>query len=714
MNTDDSKPNTGDNHQQPTENVVGDLTEAAIILTGEVISHITGVPGGGVVGSLVSRYGKRLIEYHLPDALPNLFILEKSNKSGQEPDIPPFLVVGLGRCGCHVTAELAEHLAFATALSRAAVQPKSTVTSLAKLFPFNNRNSPPIFNFEPILVIGDIDETAFADVDGMLNTGGVSDETKERLFRLTYHPLATGGAGHVPLFAEFLTRSLLLLPSLKASDEDSPWSHARNFLLNYFSETRSTSRLVFYVFSTGGGSGAGSASEIMKAQRFAMIKARVPEPQVYFTGVAVLPQNVVLNQRHGINTGRTIVQYLSDLNLVLDDKSRYNQAPGFQGSAYVIGEGTKTDLMPWEGLAFISNDVMAAAVEGSMSVEQIESSSNRYIAQQMFNMAAAQAPTAQYKTEEATPITKRNYQSIRLDPQDLKTGLIGPYGICYSVASQGQLFDKDRPSRGIDRMFLRALQLPSKTGENIGKDTNESLIEGISVAPRRKELYKGMIGKLQTKLDTESPLLEKDDFVEISELEFFKRCPRIVLVFTVPQDGEVSGDIIGRLLNDLVVWTFPNLDTPRHAIVRGTTSLYTLSIFVESSVVLCPDVQISVQNYIKMCWKQRTTLAQSFRTQYNEIIDKEPPISDEEVGNWLGLVEQYGTNVPNFDTTMSQLNNKWQEYIARSNIDETTRKKLSEQSVELSFLSIKEVASALRFINYIKHWERPQQIDYDE
>ena len=54
-------------------------------------------------------------------------------------------------------------------------------------------------------------------------------------------------------------------------------------------------------------------------------------------------------------------------------------------------------MMPWNGLAFISNDVMSASSSDPLNLEEVESNANQYIAQQVFNLAAAQFPAAEFE-----------------------------------------------------------------------------------------------------------------------------------------------------------------------------------------------------------------------------------------------------------------------------------------------------------------------------
>ena len=676
--------------------------------TGENIAK----PNGGTeVVRFISRYGKKLFNYHV-NLAENQFDKFPSKENNPEKS-PPFLVIGLGRCGCHITADLAQIIASFSPKRETIVgenqEKNKNIFNKDLRELFRPSKSSPVLKFQPIMLIGDIDETAFQDVDGLLEHGGVTDEVKTRLIQLNYKPIAEGGAGHVPLFSEFLTKGILLLPH-QSENKESDWREAKKFLTNNFFNSLQLSRLVFYIFSTGGGSGSGGAPEIMKAQRYAMSISNKPEPQIYFTGVGVLPQAIRKDRKTLINTGRNIIRYLADLNISLNEDSDYGKAPNFQASAVVDrNKGLEpTKIMPWDGLALISNDVMSAMNDYQpLTLEEVESNTNQYIAQQIFNLAAAQFSVARFDKDEDVQLTRENYQTIRLDPQDLKNGLVGPYGICFSVANSNQFLDKQ--SLGLDKMFLRAIGLPkyysSERGENIS-----SLIEGISVAPTDKKSYGDLLKKLWKKLEVNS--LEAQDFEEIKEIELFQKCPRVVFVFTAPQDGRIDAHSHERI-STLIEWLFPNLQQRRLAVVRGTTAYYTLSIYIETSVILTPDIQSAIKNYLKLCWKQRTTSPEKFKQTYKEFIEQQPPILDEKVAEWLGETENYGVEVNNFNTLKDELNSKWQNYLGKNSqelLNNPYSRDLTDYRVESTYMLASEVASALRFINYANRFELPDII----
>lgn len=756
------------NKKNQEANISNELLESVIDVALEL--GATYAPGPvSKAAALLSRHGKTLIDYWVikNKKQEEIRVAEEDSQAGKNEDqesgvnvqdIAPFVVIGLGRCGCHVAAELAAIIE--------ANQPKkdSEVLSTRDHKLRDNRSwlsnflkpgvsGNQVFQFEPVMLIGDIDETSFLDVDGILEQEGVPQEIQKQFLKLNYQPLAEGGVGHVPIHAEFLTKSLLLLPGTK-QEVDHPWETARGFLTTFATRVEKLPRLIFYIFSAGGGTGAGSAAEVMRAQSYAKIMAKINR-EMYFTGTAILPQEILSDQRKLLNTGRTIVQYLADLNIQLEDKDSYYDAPDCIAGSFVkfseskeqidqledLGAEEITDsnieatndvdnndindenlysseeelgeepVLPWNGLAFISNDVMAASSSNPLGLGHVETKANQYIAQQMFNLAAAQVSTGEFSSIEGNipAPQKKNYQAIRLDPNDLKTGLIGPYAICFGVSPSLSL-DNKNITDSVDEMFLRAISLPTYNEYSSQVKSEVNLIEGISIAPWNREEYSEKITKLREMVRDG---FSKDSFKDFNEIPFFEKCPRIIYSLTAPQEGEVLSTCKARL-DDLTKWLFPNLLQTRSAISWGTTKFYSLSIYVETSVLLAPDIQTAIFNYLRLCWKQRHSSIDEFHEKYEEFLTKEPPIKTKDIADWLGVREEYGKNIPNFNTLSKDYNRKWIRYVEQHcKDDQELKKKLLRNRVENVLLTDAEVSAAIRYINYAYHTRKRETVMYD-
>ena len=682
--------------------------------------HILG-PKGVELGRLVSLYGEPLINYCIEPEEMAERPKEPEEKLPYDKGVPPFVVVGLGRCGCHVAAEFAG-MAAANRPGGVPIARNQRGTWVTNFFG-TRQGLLPALQFEPIMLIGDIDETTFADVEGLMRQGGVPRDIREDFLKLHYQPLAEGGVGHVPVFAEFVSKGLLLLPEID-SDGMPAWSPARRLLLNFQTEGKQVPRLVFYIMSTGGGSGAVSGAVFMRAQSYAKAVSNV-EREMYFCGVGIMPSSITRDQTQLINTGRMIVRYLADLNLRLDDTQAYDRAPICQASMFAEmseaalsgGPGLTRDadqqhlerkpLLPWNALALISNDVMNGLEDQTLTFGEAESNANQYIAQQIFNLAAAQFPAAEFeKDQDNTPITRKNYQQIRLDPNDLKSGLIGPHAVSFAAAPTEA--SNDRDLRVIDEMFLRALSLPGQY--TVKGSHGNQLIEGISVSPCEKNQYQQMLAALTKEIETEQQArLTRESFENLCKIPFFERCPRIIYSLTAPQKKDIPSSYNERL-SDLIEWAFPNLTQARGAISWGTTAFYSLSLFVETSVLLVPDVQLAIVNYLRLCWKQRRTDVNDFLAAYKKFKNQDPPITDEAVQEWLGETEQYGVNIPNFDSVSAEYDRKWLSFVERHCREPKRKRALMGHSVQNTLITSREVAAALRYINYANHLVRAEPI----
>lgn len=671
----------------------------------------------GAIGTeltkITSVYGKQHFSYWINEQKPDLPGQEQGRL--EQKNEPPFAVIGMGRCGCHVTTALAQMVTVATGRRKPSGDGDSSWNLVSRLF--RPDSVAGVLRLEPIMLVGDIDETTYEDIDGLLNEPGEGPGVADRILRFGYRPLAVGGAGHVPLFAEYLTRGLLYLPpTADEAKTDRGNGTARNYLIDSYLQAPHHARLVFYVFSAGGGTGSGAAAELIRAQRYAIANATGPEPQIYFTGFAVLPADVRTNNRRMVNTGRMLVQYLADLNVRLDGEGDYSDAPTFQSGCHVETEEGAKQMLPWDGLALVSNDVMFIEDAPGATREGAETKANQYMAQQMFNLAASQFQTEEYEAQGALPISPFNYQSLRLDPQDLRNGLNGPYAIAFGATHPDETSDPN----WFERMFLRAIALP-----RYHADRTQDLVEGISVAPENKATYAEKIDKLFGYLAQPASAegdgaakrveLQQEMFAELATLRMFNSCPRVVFVLTAPQDGIIPPRTEERL-GDYLGWLLPNVDTVRAAIVRGTTRYFTLSMYLEGSVLMCPDVLLPMMNYIKLSWpKTRNSSVAEFMEQFNAIIAQSPPVRDEDIEEWIGSTEDYGANVPNFENITKIHDRNWQKFVQSAGLKDKNRTEaLMTYNIEQVYLKPAEVAAAMRYLNYVYHNRPPVTVTMED
>lgn len=159
----------------------------------------------------------------------------------------------MGRCGCHVAAELAaiswEHRS--ASQSNSHKRTKHFFETI-NIFRGKGRKGRDVtFGFNPLFFLGDYDGSSFGEINGLMERSGVPQSVIDAVVRLSFDPIATGGVGNVPVLADFLTKALIAAPTAKDPDSGAlpAWNEARAFLTNGFYERAPSSRLVFYIFS---------------------------------------------------------------------------------------------------------------------------------------------------------------------------------------------------------------------------------------------------------------------------------------------------------------------------------------------------------------------------------------------------------------------------------------------------------------------------------
>lgn len=669
---------------------------------------VLGEAAGHAIVTIASEFGKTLISYWHRNLeggpVERAQSVEDADLANQ---LPPYAIVGIGRCGTHVSAELAGMLLDG---NEGGPTLQQGIQSFARRI-FGRAGGPPLRVPNPMLVVGDIDETTFEDLDKILapekERKGLSGFRK-----LHYKPLAHGGAGHVPAFGEFLTRGLMLLSPYDKSNQARPWENARRYLIESCSGGSNAPRLVFYLFSAGGGTGSGAAAELVRTQRVAINMSAVTDPELYLTGITVVPRGLISapSRRHLINTGRLFVQYLAELNLSLEGAESYIEAQRFKFGYFTTDKtGRRDAVRPWDSLGIVSNEILAPLAEEAH--DKAERVANRYIAQQVFSMAASQVRSEKKEEEDGSEekksklpdinVNDANFRSTRLDPHDLKTALRGPYAIGFSTAMGGAL----NTIGGVDRMFLRAIGLPAWNNDDAEAAPN--LINGLSILPtEERELYADLMQAIRSKVEVNQhqvpslPVrLTRTDLQGLGDIVLFSKCPRVVFVVGHQSDTEFKAGVADRVC-ELLSWIMPNLNEARYAIVQHDLEYTTLSVFLQSSVLLCPELRKAVENYVKLCWARRPSSAKVFKQEFEDILTRNPPITDDEIATWLGPMELYGKNIDGFDSDVSELDARWRNFV-NVNVDGGRKAELLKHTVQDCMLNPSEVAAALRFLNYV-------------
>jgi len=434
-----------------------------------------------------------------------------------------------------------------------------------------------------------------------------SDSHKTRQFASSR--ARTSGIGH--LLGQYLAKIILNKDTQRFSNED--WKFIHSYLIDSCGIKANQSRLYFYIFSAGGGTGSGMASEFGLAQQFAYMsktfdsKANVDDEAqrdhgfvfepIFTSGICILPnisdQRSEMSEALHINAGRLLCKYLAeewDFSYNFDNE---------QNSA----ESVMRRIRPWNAMMLISNDIMRYAEESgdgsihNIDVTAMERHANQYISQQIFNILTAQAVTSDYDQNYFRRAGIDIGETIRLDANDLFMSLAGPVAVAYAESvvpdQQAQLSEKFRvlekeqsqPRLNIDDLFFRSIDLP-----HFNKVTQA--IEGISLLPIEAKRYRAALEQYKK---------SNYDASALSDLHFFKNCSSVVSIVSLPKDYKLSYMDLNRLkthLNSL----FPNTTLKRYALVIGASANLSLTTLIVKSPCLSDDFLTLIVAYIKRCF----------------------------------------------------------------------------------------------------------------
>src|SRR5690606_37193219 len=96
-------------------------------------------------------------------------------------------------------------------------------------------------------------------------SGFLDDYSKMKIMDLS--EVHAGGAGNAPILGQYLAKIILNKDTQRFSNAD--WKFIHSYLIDSCGIKANQSRLYFYIFSAGGGTGSGMASEFGLAQQFA-------------------------------------------------------------------------------------------------------------------------------------------------------------------------------------------------------------------------------------------------------------------------------------------------------------------------------------------------------------------------------------------------------------------------------------------------------------
>ncbi|MES2821677.1 MAG: hypothetical protein V4812_22100 [Pseudomonadota bacterium] len=540
---------------------------------------------------------------------------------GQNQHFPSVCLIGLGRCGSNIALDVAALVynarkfyldEFNDEEKSATEQDYRSIRWIRNNFRMaQSKAAKPVFLIEPLVMLGDLDK----DIEGRIRfsrkgetSGFLSDYNKMKIMDLS--EVHAGGAGNAPILGQYLAKIILNKDTQRFSNAD--WKFIHSYLIDSCGIKANQSRLYFYIFSAGGGTGSGMASEFGLAQQYAYMSKTfdsrsdleseenrghsfVFEP-IFTSGICILPnisdQNSGISEALHINAGRLLCKYLSE-----EWDFSYNFDNEETNEASVMRR-----IRPWNAMMLISNDIMRYAEENdgsgvqNIDVNAMERHANQYISQQIFNILTAQAVTTDYDQNYFRRAGIDIGETIRLDANDLFMSLAGPVAVAYaeSVVPEPGAVVSDRP-RGhdpreparldVDDLFFRSIDLP-----HFNKATQA--IEGISLLPIESQRYREALAQYKN---------SNYDASALSDLHFFKNCSSVVSIVSLPKGYKLSYMDLNRLkthLNSL----FPNTTLKRFALVIGASANLSLTTLVVKSPCLSDDFLTLIVAFIKRCF----------------------------------------------------------------------------------------------------------------
>jgi hypothetical protein len=553
------------------------------------------------------------------DVYPSPLDEEEGQKKSQP--FPSVCLIGLGRCGSNIALDVASlvHSArnyylneFHSEMQKAKDREGSSLKWIKRSLKIQDKKThKPVFLIEPLVMLGDLDK----DIEGRIK---FSSQSYDKNFLSEYSKLKimdlseihAGGAGNAPILGQYLAKMILNKETDNFNNTD--WQFIHSYLIDSCGIKANQSRLYFYIFSAGGGTGSGMASEFGLAQQYSYMSKTfdirsekeiathgqnfVFEP-IFTSGICILPNindpSIEVSEALHINAGRLLCKYLAeewDFSYNLDNEKEH-----------VDGEAPYR-IRPWNAMMLISNDIMRYAEQSDtnggikyIDVNTMEKHANQYISQQIFNILTAQAVTTDYDDNYFRRAGIDIGETIRLDANDLFMSLAGPVAIAYaeSVVADSQFSPEQKQTTSkaekvvldIDDLFFRSIDLPHFN--NITQ-----AIEGVSLLPIESEQYRIALEKYKT---------SNYDAKHLKELHFFRNCSSIVSIISLPKDYKLSYMDLNKIkmhLNNL----FPNTTLKRYALVIGASANLSLTTLIAKSPCLSDDFLTLIVSYIKRCF----------------------------------------------------------------------------------------------------------------
>jgi len=542
-----------------------------------------------------------------------------SRKDNGEVTLPTVGIIGMGRCGTNIAIDLANLVYEQRKIGIKELSRRGRTATTPKLSGANSSESAqagsrkksaaprsfwerlfgarpgrdPVFLVDPVILAADLDGDTTQRIkvaNPMLTQGALRFGITELDW------LNRGGAGNIPVVGHYIA-TLALLAEAKP---ETPWARHRSYLVDSSGLPANASRLFFFLFSAGGGSGSGMAPVFGQAQqraRMINVKRQRPSGQskpayaeaLCSVGVAVLPDILGAAHSQHYNAGRLLCKFLATVNRFEQD---FDPASG-------------TPLPTFSCLLLVSNTVVHHALGERFSSDvyavKAEQLANKYVARQLFNLLTAQALVEDYRITDPKVIPAMNAAGIslddttKLDINDLENSLSGTAVIGYSEQFGNEDFGQ---------LFLRAVAPASYNSDN-------EVFEGISLLPTKYEEYQVTVEECR-----------KNDSIErLRELPLFGKALSVVAIVAAPR-SEVFEQRNLRKVHENIELLFPNATIKRYALILGASENCSLTLIISGSACLAPDAMFAIRNYIFGCMLADNRNEEQFTRVFNELLSR--------------------------------------------------------------------------------------------
>jgi hypothetical protein len=630
-----------------------------------------------------------------------------SRKDNGEVTLPTVGIIGMGRCGTNIAIDLANLVYEQRKIGIKELSRRGRAAATRKLNGANSSESgqagsrkksaggrsfwerlfgarsgrDPVFLVDPVILAADLDGDTTQRIkvaNPMLTQGALRFGITELDW------LNRGGAGNIPVVGHYIA-TLALLAEAKP---ETPWARHRSYLVDSSGLPANASRLFFFLFSAGGGSGSGMAPVFGQAQqraRMINVKRQRPAGQsnpgyaeaLCSVGVAVLPDILGTAHSQHYNAGRLFCEYLATVNRFEQD---FDPASG-------------TPLPAFSCLLLVSNTVVHHALGERFSSEiyavKAEQLANKYVARQLFNLLTAQALVEDYRITDPKVIPAMNAAGIslddttKLDINDLENSLSGTAVIGYSEQFSNEDFGQ---------LFLRAVAPASYNSDN-------EVFEGISLLPAKYEEYQATVDECR-----------KNDSIErLRELPLFGKALSVVAIVAAPR-SEVFEQRNLRKVHENVEMLFPNATIKRYALILGASENCSLTLIISGSACLVPDAMFAIRNYIFGCMLADHRNEEQFMRVFNELLSR-PQFEPGELKAMMRDKESLDPVIVGMGSQGGWRRRKQELELRAQNLNpRNVANGTPAVKVEDVLLSKEDVIDALEYVHRVNSFRRPATV----